>query len=120
MKFLAQATPENARLLFRRSLLHLPIVMTAAVVFRLPQETSRQERRAWGDTLEKSATGVPYAAYDARASARESSTLRWDVQTAPFPFLPPPTFQRHKETHADDRASTSTPAEEMSKEVAER
>ena len=104
MKFLAQATPENARLLFRRSLLHLPIVMLAAVAFRLPQESAPQERRAWGDTLQKAEPppGRAASSGDLRAASRRASALLWEVQTAPFPFLPPPNFERQKDVEEEE------------------
>ena len=130
MKFLANATTDSARLLFRRSLYHLPIVMGAAVAFRLPQESCLQqqqqtqqplldgqharselrgaghptprgadaaptrERRAWGDTLDRLApsNAVTMDTAGHSNSQKATETLKLDIQAAPFPFLPPPSW----------------------------
>lgn len=132
MKFLANANTDTARLLFRRSLWHLPIVMGAAVAFRLPQDggfrqqqrgaepgdaevaarsgtargetTTTRERRAWGDTLERPELKPSSEEDPVRAVARtrltssaETETLKLDIQAAPFPFLPPPSWSKARD-----------------------
>ena len=102
MKFLRKSNTENARLLFRRSLYHLPIVMGAAVLCRLPSgsdvdlDGNLRERRAWGDWGDRR---TKVGTQDENSAAMQSSAARskeilFDIQAAPFPFLPPPSFQR--------------------------
>lgn len=114
MKFLRKSNTENARLLFRRSLYHLPIVMGAAVFCKLPSGSeigseSLRERRAWGDGGGRVA--IDTKDQDSRVQEDQQYTSRrellHDIQSAPFPFLPPPSFRPIQTNHDSGSGKSS-------------
>ena len=108
MKFLRKSNTENARLLFRRSLYHLPIVMGAAVFCKLPSGSevgseSLRERRAWGDGGVINSKNQQSRVQDEQYTSRRE--LLHDIQSAPFPFLPPPSFRPFQTNDRSDKSS---------------
>lgn len=110
--FYSSPTSANARLLFRASLLHLPLWMAALVAFRLPQTEegalsrmdvqqmwARLHGAAWRPGQSGSHPGMGLSAGagtmghgdEDRAGVCPAVMLR-SLSSAPFPLLPVPTF----------------------------
>lgn len=97
--FYSSPTNAAARTLFRASLLHLPLFMTALLIHRVPH--SQENAAQWKVSLANPSR--MFAASPVLSSPEKSHALR-TVCVAPFPFLPVPT----------DTISWSTPANPVS------
>lgn len=128
-RFYSSPTTANSRLLFRASLMHLPIWMAAFLVHRQPNVNDAKLDMLWHN-VRLLGIGQPVEHQDGRGTA--SASIRSAAQQRlsfppPLPFLPIPDFELSCPSKAVCAADQGEPeaaaqgarAEEAEQEVAE-